>query len=424
MPLDGCDIRALAKNYLDRRGFKVFPRENLPGVDWLRAFVKRHCLVYRLADNVTPSKFEVDEPLLNSFFDCLSETVEGVPPENIINFDETNLTDDPSKKKCIVRRGLRRVERKANHSKQAFSVMFAGSAAGIYLPPMVVYKASSGETYTNWESGGPKGAVYKSTMSGWFDTVTFEIWFFRILLPFAKQLNGPKVLVGDNLGSHFSVAVVESCLQNDIRFTTLVPNSTHILQPLDVAVFRSVKISWRQVLSDYRNVSRRTGSIEKVCFPALLDRVFKKLEPQHLISGFRGTGLYPLDRTIPISKLPGKQGNKDLGGTTTTFVLNESCLDLLREHCKPAIKQKRKSRGRKVEAIPGKPLAIEEVWVCSFAGCKFGKVWQSDDDNRWILCDSCNKPFHLQCSGHQYGTAKNYNSYDIESCSFDCDGCT
>ena len=44
-----------------------------------------------------------------------------------------------------------------DHSKQSFSVMFCGDAAGHFLPPMVVYKAKN--VYENWTKGGPTGKM-------------------------------------------------------------------------------------------------------------------------------------------------------------------------------------------------------------------------------------------------------------------------
>ena len=43
--------------------------------------------------------------------------------------------------------------------------MFAGNAAGVYLPPMVVYKVASENVYDSWMEGGPRGALYASTKS-------------------------------------------------------------------------------------------------------------------------------------------------------------------------------------------------------------------------------------------------------------------
>ena len=424
VPLDGYDVRLLVKHYLDKRcvTHQKFPN-NLPGIGWLRGFIKRHNLVTRFADNVTPAKFEIDEALLNTFFDRLSETLHGVPPDNIFNFDETNLTDDPTRKKCLVRRGLRRVEKKTSHSKQAFSVMFAGNATGTFLSPMVVYKVTSGNMYDGWMEGGPPNSVYRSTKSGWFDTTTFETWFFQVFLPFADTLQGPKVLFGDNLGSHFSVDVIQSCQQHDIRFTTLPPNTTHILQPLDVAVFRPLKVAWRQVLRDWRNTGRNSACIPKESFPPLLHRVIRKLQPQYLKSGFEATGILPLDRNKVLSKLPGIN-SRDPGGSGTVQVLNESCLEIIRDHCKPPIKQKRKIRGKKVNVVPGQPLQLklqtedEVTWICQYCN----KPWKKDS-NRWIVCDICDDPFHLQCSGKQYKT-NDYYEVDIIGESFECDSCS
>lgn len=60
--------------------------------------------------------------------------------------------------KVVVGRGLRRVEKIAENSKQAFSLMFCGSASGVYLPPMAVYKAEN--LYEGWIQGGPKGKTF------------------------------------------------------------------------------------------------------------------------------------------------------------------------------------------------------------------------------------------------------------------------
>ena len=53
--------------------------------------------------------------------------------------------------------------------------------------------------------------------------------FFDI---FIKNLEGesPFGLIGDNLGSHFREEVINVCVEKNIRFITLVPNSTHLCQ--------------------------------------------------------------------------------------------------------------------------------------------------------------------------------------------------
>ena len=118
VPLTGEDVRGMVKHYLDVQGasHRTF-KNNYPGKDWLRSFMKRNNLTARFPDRVKPARFEISPEEVNTFFEHYELTIAGVPAENIFNFDETNLTDDPTRKKCIVHRGLSRVEKKVVSSK-------------------------------------------------------------------------------------------------------------------------------------------------------------------------------------------------------------------------------------------------------------------------------------------------------------------
>ena len=151
--------------------------------------------------------------------------------------------------------------------------MFAGSAAEEFLPPMVVYKSEN--VYKNWVKNGPVGSIYDATKSGWFDMRTFDLWFSKQFLPVASQMPGRKVLIGDNLGLHFSVKVIEACKTN-ILFICLPPNSTHLSQPLDVAVFRALKVEWKDILDIWRHKSKCKANLPKTVFPGFIYFKFLK----------------------------------------------------------------------------------------------------------------------------------------------------
>jgi len=53
------------------------------------------------------------------------------------------------------------------------------------------------------------------------DGEIFERWFFRKFVPSTEDLDGPIALIGDNLGSHFSKAVLEYCENHQIYFVCL-----------------------------------------------------------------------------------------------------------------------------------------------------------------------------------------------------------
>ena len=135
-PLERLEIKALVKNILNRKGIKSKKfKDNTPGNDWLKNFIWRNKLSARLSSNIKRARASVDKAAIEEFFEELQETVQGVslPCSNILNDDETNLSDDPGKKCVIVRRGRRHVENVREHSKTSISIIWCGSAAGSLL---------------------------------------------------------------------------------------------------------------------------------------------------------------------------------------------------------------------------------------------------------------------------------------------------
>ena len=133
--------------------------------------LSRDNLTKCITDNVKAARAEVNHEVINNYFDNLEEWIKYIPPENIFNDGEANITDDCGAKLVITRRGKNRIERKIQNSKSSVSVMFAGNAVGQYLPPMVVYKSEN----RKWVRGGLTNTVYECTKNGWFDSRIFEV---------------------------------------------------------------------------------------------------------------------------------------------------------------------------------------------------------------------------------------------------------
>lgn len=164
-PLTPTSIRRLVKSFLDDNKLESRFPDNMPGEDWMSSFLKRsETLSSRWTENIKRSRAKVSPEIINPYFDNLTDSVTGVPPENIANYDETNFSDDPGAKKVIVRRGQKHVENVLDHSKTAYSVMFSGTGDGKVLPPYVVY--GSMHLYPDWTVGGPKDSRYNRTPSG------------------------------------------------------------------------------------------------------------------------------------------------------------------------------------------------------------------------------------------------------------------
>lgn len=246
----------------------------------------------------------MSQEILNDYFHNLAESVDGVPPDNILNY-ETNLSDDPGRAEVLTKRGSKYPERIMNQSKSSISLMFAGTASGCLLPPYVVYKSLN--MYDTWTQGGPEGTRYNRSKSGWFDSYCFSDWFYTIALPYFRRLPGRKILIGDILSSHLTIDDIQECEKNDIAFVFLPANSTHLCQPLDVCFFRPMKMAWRPILARWKKKGATQSSIPKDTFPRLLMELMDQLStntPDNLKSGFAKCGIFPLDRQKVLSRLP------------------------------------------------------------------------------------------------------------------------
>lgn len=194
--MDTFDIKLLVENYLNQKGF-VQPQfnNNKPGEGWMARFLERHSeqLSARLSQAIKESRAKVNHESINKYFDNLSESLIGIPPEAVVNYDETNFTDDPGRKKVVVRRTSKRAEHIMDTSKAATSVMFSCSASGNLLPLYIVYKAD--HLWSTWTENGPPRARFNRSKSGWFDGSLFEDWFLHVIVRYFQNLpEGQKAL--------------------------------------------------------------------------------------------------------------------------------------------------------------------------------------------------------------------------------------
>lgn len=249
------------------------------------------------------------------------------------------------------------------HSRASISIVVCENANGHLLLSMVVYKAQN--IYDNWTQGGPAGSKYASFQSGWFDMNLFEKWFFEILLPHVENTRDPDdtvVLLGDNLAHHFSPKVIKACKESKIYLSHFPANATHLMQPLDVAVFAPMK----KILDGWRKESRYPGSIPKEQFPGLLNRLWITMSDkvaENLKSDFRATGLHPPNPNKVLKRIPDDLDETKSRHRECETVIDASLLELLQEHRGSGEKLKKK-RGKKYNQEQMRPLLLlpQKLW--------------------------------------------------------------
>ena len=298
------EIALMVKSYLDNLGKETPFKDNVPGEDWMISFKRRwqNRIRMRKPEVLTKARAEnLNEVTLKSFFDMYQKVLSEngfFQSENaadrIFNADESGFATDPNKRKMFFKKSSRdSYLLSPTCGKAMYTVLVCGSASGIYLPPLVVYKGLN--LYGSWCENGPEGTQYSHSPSGWMADTIFENWFKDTFIPFVSNLEKPVILMFDGHGSHLTYNTVKSAIDNMIIIICIPPSTSHALQPLDVGVFFPLKGRWRKILLRFYRESRMQ-SVEKGSFPSLLKQLWETVSSTHLINGFRKAGLWPFNQ--------------------------------------------------------------------------------------------------------------------------------
>lgn len=296
-PLDRQDVINIAQQYI--KSCKDTKCESL-GVEWARGFEKRWAnrLAKRKPELLTKARAnDLSFEVVNCFFDMysnlLSQNNLENAPDRIFNLDEVGLGTDFRASKVFVHKKDRNAYLKSpDAGKAMYTVLFCVSATGNFLPPLTVYKSLN--MYESWTKGGPHGALYAYTESGWMHDTVFESWMSSFV-EHVKHLEKPVLLIFDGHGSHLTYTTVKKAIDNEIIILCLPPNTSHALQPLDVGVFAPMKQSWKKFLKLWYRETR-LQKVTKASFPHLLKQLFETLKGENAVKGFKGAGLYPVDK--------------------------------------------------------------------------------------------------------------------------------
>ena len=102
---------------------------------------------------------------------------------------------------------------------------------------MIIYAKSFPGGQYGFE--GPDDAVYARSESGWIDSELFVVWLKKLFLKYPVSQR-PILLLTDGHKSHINIDAIDRCRSNDVILFCYL-HTTHALQPLDVAVFKSLR---------------------------------------------------------------------------------------------------------------------------------------------------------------------------------------
>jgi hypothetical protein len=125
-------------------------------------------------------------------------------------------------------------------------------------------------------------------------TEIFRSWFDAFLL---QVKNRPLFLIFDGHKTHVSLSIIKKAKDNNVSLLKLPSHLTHRLQPLDKSCFKPLKSLWNQKLVSYQREHNFRIITKSECVDLLCEVWKNGLSSANIQSGFRETGIFPVDRS-------------------------------------------------------------------------------------------------------------------------------
>lgn len=320
VPLTPKSVRRSVFSYCKKNGIgnKFNNESEMAGYSWYKAFMRRHPeLSKRKAQSMNWARAQKLNPfIVKDYFTKLSSIMDQFDlknsPHKIFNLDEKGcrLTLHHSQS-ILAAKGSKRVHLISNEHAENVTVVACISASGQTIPPMIIFKGIRKQD--TFSDNLPPGSITEMATKG---SMTKEI-FLKWIHHFAKfKPPGRVLLILDGASCHMDVAVADLAETYDTSILCLPSNTTHELQPLDKAVFRSFEHYWDSELLKYweQNPSANRR-LTKSHFGIVFQPVWQQaLNMANIQSGFRSTGIYPFDPTIipECAYLPSSLTNREI----------------------------------------------------------------------------------------------------------------
>ncbi|KAJ8352235.1 hypothetical protein SKAU_G00237110 [Synaphobranchus kaupii] len=221
----------------------------------------------------------------------------GFQPEAIWNMDETSTVTVQTPNRIIAAKGKKQVGAMTSAERGTLvTLAMAVNALGNHIPPHFIFHRK--KYFNHFVRDGPKGCMGTANGSGWMQ----EGDFVAFLHHFKKHSNAfkesPQLLLLDNHSSHLSLQGIEFCRENGIVLLSFPPHCSHKLQPLDRSVYGQLKRYINSTMDFWLKMHPgRTITIYDL--PSIVATALPAAAtPANIMSGFRCTGIWPLDPHI------------------------------------------------------------------------------------------------------------------------------
>ena len=174
-------------------------------------------------------------------------TMEEIPPELIINWDQTGMEIVPSSSWTMNQCGAKRVDMVGLDDKCQITVVLCSTLTGELLPVQLIYAGTTSGCHPKFNF--PPGWHITYSKKHWSNEETMIQYVENIILPYVKRVRQdlgneetPAVVIMDNFKGQITEKITSLLQDNYIRTCLLPANTTDLLQPMDLTVNKPARL--------------------------------------------------------------------------------------------------------------------------------------------------------------------------------------
>ena len=183
--------------------------------------------------------------------------MEDIPPELILNWDQTGISIVPGSTWTMEAKGSKRVEIVGTSDKRQITAVFCGALTGEFLPPQLIYQGKTPACLPRYKFPNDWHVTY--TPNHWSNEDKMKEYIEFNIIPYVDgkrselnlQSDQPVLAIFDVFKGQQTEDIMQLLDEHNIHVVSVPANCTDRLQPMDLSVNKSVKEFMRSKFRDW-----------------------------------------------------------------------------------------------------------------------------------------------------------------------------
>lgn len=278
------------------------------GKNWIPHFLRRNPRVKTKKGRALDRKRtqNLSSQLIQDWFQSLSSIIEqyDITADAIWNMDEIGTALGPCANQMVVGSASTRSSSvKTSNEREWCTAIECISALGQVIKPLLIFKAKHVQNQWFIPSETPDW-IYTSSQAAFTTNEIGLQWLQQIFIPQTNINLRPgqwRLLLLDGHKSHTTQEFMNFAYLQRVWCFYLLPHASHVLQPLDLTVFSSLKRSFRALVA-FENRFDDFEPQKKATFIRQYQNArTRSIIKTNCISGFQAAGIWPLDAQKALS---------------------------------------------------------------------------------------------------------------------------